>query len=204
MSRGESVHKILLSFVLAGLGTLAVSAAFATPLPEEFLSEILAKDFTGDGAFRVGKVLHRAGAPRDADGVPREAFVPALSPIVIVSDWHFSGTRLLTHNDAVAKATFTVIALTGGEGDTSSRHPRRIAPLSAPHSETVEYRLHQRNGAWLLVDPPLPRVNIANVVEDIQREIHQFPPETHRSPAVQASYRWESEQLRTLMPLIPK
>lgn len=196
------MRKIVIRLIFGVLAMLSQSA-LASPSPDELISEILAKDFGGDGAFRVGKVIYRAD-DRSANGecdcdVPREAFLPALSPIVIVSNWHLDGTKILSSNVAVATATFEVIATTEGEGDVSNgARQRKIFSLPEVRIEKVEYRLIRKDEDWMLTNPPLPRVGIRGVIDSIRKQIGQFPPESRRTSAVQNAYLWETQQLSTL------
>src|SRR6266481_2540030 len=139
------------------------NAAHASVSPDAFLSEVLSKDFEGDGVFRLGRIIFtkpQRQVPTDCDCQgPDEVFDPKKDRIVIASDWAVVETKMESVDLAAVKVRFRVVALTKGEGDFSNKDKqRRILPLAMPRNEFVVYHLRQAVDRWALVDPPLPRV----------------------------------------------
>jgi hypothetical protein len=97
------------------------------------------------------------------------------SPVVIVSTWRLVGFEQSSATDAVGSAEFHVLATTTGDGDDGDSRCK-IVPLSTPHDERVRYRLKLKNGKWLLVDWPLPRVAVAEAVNQLAASMRRLPP----------------------------
>ncbi|MGZ3274234.1 MAG: hypothetical protein ACXU8Z_10760 [Caulobacteraceae bacterium] len=204
--RHHAMRHAILALSIYALGATAV---LAKDSPEAFLSQILAHDFHGDGAFRVGMVrwTQEAGTVGDCGcSTPREAFLATLSPIEIVSDWKLVGPASSKPTDTAFIVRYRLIGLTKGEGDWSNGpNQRRIVPLGKPRDEEVTYRVKWVKGHWKLVDPPLPRVGVKSLVLLVQQDtdrlaktISNLPPDYPKDGGARRALAWEQDQLSQL------
>jgi hypothetical protein len=140
--------------------------------PDDVLAAIIQHDFDGVGWFRNGWVLYTDGkSPVVGDcgcSVSREAFTEEYDSLVIASNLKMIGVRGTKGKDTLVAARFTVVG--------SARHidnkPARLTAAKSVHDETVTYRLRVKNGAWYLVDPPLPRLGIDALDKAVQRDLN--------------------------------
>jgi hypothetical protein len=165
------------AFALALFYALEVSApAFGEDTPQTFLAEVLAHDFDGDGAFRVGKAIFTDGLPArvgdECCSEPREVFDAKSDPIELVVKWDFAAAGKVTPQEATVPVHFTAVAETIGFGD-SDHNPRRVKPLAAPRDVTVTYHLQHRGADWVMVNPPLPRVSLFALIHILRDNIQE-------------------------------
>ena len=114
------------------------------------------------------------------------------TPMVVVVGWKLAASQPSASGVVVVTADFRVVATAKGEGVDGERR-WHVVPVS-PRDERVSYRLRLDNGAWRLVDPPLPRMNVACVVKEVQTALQRQPPEERRTRKQQDSYVWLSGQ----------
>lgn len=202
--------KYCASMLMALLVVFVVGVTFATELPQSALSKIVDKDFDGDGSYRVGKVIftdNRQSVIGDCDcSTPRELFYALYDPIVIVTDWKILEVENATPENATISVRYHVLAATKGQGDyTNNDRQREIEPLTLPRDEIVTYHMHLKDDEWLVVDPPLPRVGVDNLVlrarkalSKIERAIKRHPAADPHSKGHRAAYEWLKKQLATL------
>ncbi len=80
-------------------------------------------------------------------------------PLVVVKKYEYKDI-LRSNGDVIAVVCFEEIAKTTGKGLPG----RKIVPF-AQALKNVKYKLRKINGAWLVVDPPLPRVSIKSIAD---------------------------------------
>jgi hypothetical protein len=184
----------------AMLAVAATTASAAAGPAEDFLSGVLTHDFQGDSAFRIGKMTWSApNQPADGEcdcAPPRKSAAGFDSAMVIVAGWKLAASQPSASGIVVVSADFRVVATAKGEGVDGERR-WHVVPVS-PRDERISYRLRLDNGAWRLVDPPLPRMNVACVVKEVQTALQRHPPEERRTRKQQDSYGWLSGQLDLL------
>lgn len=127
-----------------------------TEKPDEFFSHLVAADIAGAFVHRYGHVLYTDGKQDVGDcgcSMPREAFFADGDPLIIVTRWQVVATRMQSPTKALVTVRYRTIATAEGQEDQ-----RKIVPVP-PRDEDVTYRLRQRKGRWVWVDPP-PRARV--------------------------------------------
>ncbi len=167
---GGSCRVIRLFFLAVSVVlVIGQSAVLASASPDAFLSEILAKDFEGDGVFRRGHIVYshsKVQRSTDCDcREPTEVFDPKTDRIVIVSEWNLFEINMQSSDRSTIGVRFRIVAETVGEGSQ-----RTLKPLTTPRDELIKYHLRQRSHEWFVLDPPLPRVGIDGLIFKIRAD----------------------------------
>ena len=145
---------------------------------EEFLRAVVESDLAGDNDPRVRRVTFSTQAAKDkhdkdaeADALP-EAYFLQFDPLVVVRGWkmlplerHGSKTCLTVDFDVVAK--------TVGRGLPSwmSSRTRRMQKVNLQQPERTRYCSVRVDGQWMLLDPPLPRVEQMAMKHFLEKEL---------------------------------
>lgn len=148
--------------------------------PEEFLINVVKSDFQGDPASRANRVTFSSKSAQTAykkartvaDSIP-EIYYLAYDPLVVVSTWNLVTQRNYGPKKICVEVQFSTLARSKGKGLPSWRSnlAREFVVMNSPASETVRYCAVSINGQWMLVDPPIPRVEKAVVVSALQEEL---------------------------------
>jgi hypothetical protein len=148
--------------------------------PEEFLTNIVQSDFQGDPAPRANRVTFSdksaqaayQKARSRADQIP-EIYSLDMDPIMVVSDWKSIIPYNYGTTQSCVDVQFTLLARSQGKNLPSwiSNRARKFVALRSPTLETVRYCAVAINGQWMLVDPPLPRVEKAVVIRVLKEEL---------------------------------
>lgn len=168
----------LLSVLFAFL-TLYPTWAIAES-PEEFLINVVKLDFQGDPAPRANRVTFSRNSAQVAyqkaraksDQIP-EVYSLDIDPLMVVSNWKSIAQNSYGSAKFCVDVQFTLLARSKWKGLPSwkSTFARKFVMLDSPTLETVRYCAVAIDGRWLLVDPPVPRVEKAVVIRALQDEL---------------------------------
>lgn len=163
-------------FLIASLGT----SAEPTQSGVEFLRAIVQADLRGDASARLSRVEYSSATAmveyenrRKIGGPVPEVYALDTDPLVVVRDWEVVHISQVSSETSCILVNFETVAKTSGEGLPSweREESREFIAISPPIMETVSYCAQRTNGVWMLVDPPLPRVNKQAVVAALQAEL---------------------------------
>jgi hypothetical protein len=133
---------------------------------EEFLRAVVDSDLAGEPDPRVRRVTFstkaaRARYEKDSEAGPLpEAYFLDTDPLVVVRGWKTAFVKIDKAKTCLS-ADFEVVARTVGRGlpswmNDQTRHMRRA---HSTQQEIIRYCAIKVDGQWMLLDPPLPRVN---------------------------------------------
>jgi hypothetical protein len=77
-------------------------------------------------------------------------------------------------------------------------------PLSSARDELVSYRLKFNGGKWFLVDPPVARVGIEGIADQMKSRILRMPPPERQTKALKDLYDWRQNQIGVVEQLRPQ
>lgn len=150
--------------------------------PEEFLSNVVKFDFQGDPAPRANRVTFSRKSAQAAyqkaravaDQIP-EIYSLDYDPLVIVSGWKPITPHSYGPSKFCLDVQFTLLARSKGKGLPSWRSSlaRKFVVLKSSSIETVRYCAVAINGQWMLVDPPIPRVEKAVVISVLNERLQR-------------------------------
>jgi len=168
----------LIIALIVTIGFLPIGAFAQTP--EDFLLEVVKTDFQGDPSPRIGRVFFSEEAKQaeyqkalDLSNPVPEAYALDMDPLVIVRDWKIASHHGLGTSTICLVVQFDVLARTTGQGLPSWKkdQSRDINVLGSSQLELVDYCATEVNGKWMLIDPPLPRVERSVMVNALQEAL---------------------------------
>lgn len=159
---------------LAGIGCYA-----STDTPEQFLRGILDSDLAGDASPRLNRVgfstadaaANYAKEKNTSDILP-EAFTLDFSPIVVVKNYSINSMTSSADKFCLS-VDFKVTARSIGQGlpSWSSNERRELRSTRYSDSEKVNYCATRKDNQFILLDPPVPRVNEDVVITFLRNEV---------------------------------
>ncbi|MFZ6724127.1 hypothetical protein ACO0K2_01395 [Undibacterium sp. MH2W] len=173
--------KIILESLFAIVSIFALYPTYAiADSPEEFLLNIVKSDFKGDPEYRGKRVTFSRKSAQAAyekalelPDIRPEYYSLDLDPLKIVTDWEVIEQRSFSSKKFCMDVRFTLVAYSIGRGlpPWFSKNTRKFVSLDRPILETVRYCAVEINNQWMLVDPPIPRVEKVIVVRFFQEKL---------------------------------
>jgi hypothetical protein len=197
---------ILTVFVWVLFSQLAIGQTSQSAI--DVLKQMLAEEFEVHHRLNVPDSRVRLAMP-DAKTEGYKSPAPELKngviffdtfPLEIAQSWNIDVERLscnLRSEECTISVNFSVIAATTerrNEGPVRLNKCREIIPLKNPESRISVYRFKWLDGAWRLLNLPLPRVNAASLrilMEEEQSQRLQRPPEMYSLQAQRESVQYD-------------